>query len=100
MFKNKMSNNEIVRAWKDEDYFESLSQEQRSLLPANPAGIVELSDEEMQVLAGGRFRRRRNRSGCTSPTITIIFNFYIDNNGDGDIIFSQNNDENTICNFG
>ncbi len=48
-----MSNNEIIRAWKDEDYFNNLSQEKRSQLPENPAGIVELSDAEMEILAGG-----------------------------------------------
>ena len=48
-----MSEYDIIRAWKDEDYLESLSEEQRSQLPENPAGIVEMSDEEMEVVAGG-----------------------------------------------
>ena len=92
-----MSNNEIIRAWKDEDYFESLSQDQRLLLPENPAGVVELSDEEMEVVAGGRCGRHNNR-GSKSPTINITFNFYIENNGDGDINISINFDEGD-CNF-
>ncbi len=29
---------DVVRAWKDENYRQSLSEEQRRLLPANPAG--------------------------------------------------------------
>jgi mersacidin/lichenicidin family type 2 lantibiotic len=44
---------DIIRAWKDEEYRNSLSQEQRSQLPQNPAGMVELSDEAMQNVAGG-----------------------------------------------
>lgn len=48
-----MSNEDIIRAWKDEDYWNSLSQEGRSQLPENPAGIIELSDEEMTTIAGG-----------------------------------------------
>jgi mersacidin/lichenicidin family type 2 lantibiotic len=48
-----MSNSDIIRAWKDEDYRDSLSEEQRSHLPENPAGEIELSDEEMESLAGG-----------------------------------------------
>ncbi len=48
-----MSEYDIIRAWKDEDYLESLSEEQRSQLPENPAGTVELSDEEMENVAGG-----------------------------------------------
>ncbi|AFZ34785.1 hypothetical protein Sta7437_1215 [Stanieria cyanosphaera PCC 7437] len=48
-----MSNSDIIRAWKDEDYSSSLSEEQRSQLPDNPIGIVELSDEDMEIVAGG-----------------------------------------------
>jgi len=45
---------DIIRAWKDEDYLDSLSEEQRSQLPENPAGMVELSDKDMGAVAGGR----------------------------------------------
>ena len=49
-----MSNFDIIRAWKDEKYRNSLTDEQRSQLPANPAGMIELSDQEMAALAGGK----------------------------------------------
>jgi len=48
-----MSNFDIVRAWKDEDYRLSLTDEQRAMLPDSPAGMVELSDTDMGMLAGG-----------------------------------------------
>ena len=52
-----MSKDEIIRAWKDEDYRNSLSEEQRSQLPENPAGmveeVVELTPEEQEELRGG-----------------------------------------------
>ncbi|MBR8834759.1 MAG: mersacidin/lichenicidin family type 2 lantibiotic [Stigonema ocellatum SAG 48.90 = DSM 106950] len=48
-----MSNVDIIRAWKDENYRNSLSDEQHSLLPKNPAGMIELSDEEMESIVGG-----------------------------------------------
>ena len=48
-----MSNLDIIRAWKNEDYLESLNDEQRSSLPENPAGMIEMSDEDMAVVAGG-----------------------------------------------
>ncbi len=32
---------DIIRAWKDEDYRSSLSEEERNRLPENPAGQVE-----------------------------------------------------------
>ena len=35
-----MSDYDIIRAWKDEDYLNSLSEEQRSQIPENPAGII------------------------------------------------------------
>ena len=48
-----MSKLDIVRAWKDEDYCESLSDKQRALLPQNPAGVVELKDEDLLQAEGG-----------------------------------------------
>ncbi len=38
---------------KDEECCSSLSEEQRSQLPENPAGTIELSDEDMESVAGG-----------------------------------------------
>jgi mersacidin/lichenicidin family type 2 lantibiotic len=37
----------IIRAWKDEDYRLSLSVDEQRALPANPAGLVELSEEDL-----------------------------------------------------
>lgn len=48
-----MSKLDVIRAWKDEEYCESLSASDRSLLPQNPAGIVELTDLEMGQAEGG-----------------------------------------------
>lgn len=48
-----MSQQDIIRAWKDRDYRESLSEEQRSQLPENPAGITDLSDEVLESIVGG-----------------------------------------------
>jgi mersacidin/lichenicidin family type 2 lantibiotic len=44
---------DVVRAWKDENYRQSLSEEQRRLLPANPAGEAELADADLQAVYGG-----------------------------------------------
>ena len=41
---------DVVRAWKDEAYRQSLSQEQLSTLPANPVG--ELSEAELASVSG------------------------------------------------
>jgi mersacidin/lichenicidin family type 2 lantibiotic len=54
---------DIIRAWKDEEYRNSLSEEQRAQLPENPAGMVELADEEMEIMAGGGSKRCGNTGG-------------------------------------
>jgi mersacidin/lichenicidin family type 2 lantibiotic len=48
-----MSKLDIVRAWKDEEYLNKLSESERSLLPANPVGIIELSDQDLVQAEGG-----------------------------------------------
>ena len=44
---------DIVRAWTDEEYYLGLSEEQRALLPENPAGLMELSDDDLQNIVSG-----------------------------------------------
>ena len=44
---------DIIRAWKDEEYRLSLTEEQRALLPDNPAGLLELSDADLEGVQGG-----------------------------------------------
>lgn len=44
---------DIVRAWKDEAYRQSLSEEQSRMLPANPAGALELDDTDLMSVYGG-----------------------------------------------
>jgi len=48
-----MTANEITRAWKDPEYREQLTAEQRAQLPQSPAGLIELTDGELAEVAGG-----------------------------------------------
>jgi len=48
-----MTNPDVVRAWKDDEYLSSMSAEDRQNLPENPAGLVELSDAELGEANGG-----------------------------------------------
>jgi len=48
-----MSSIDIVRAWKDEAYRNSLTAEQQALMPDHPAGLVELNDELLGTVDGG-----------------------------------------------
>jgi mersacidin/lichenicidin family type 2 lantibiotic len=43
---------DIVRAWKDPVYRAGLSADEKSRLPENPAGLVELTDEELMKASG------------------------------------------------
>ncbi len=47
-----MSRLDVIRAWKDEEYFSSLSETEKVLLPQNPAGFVELADDELRGAQG------------------------------------------------
>ena len=87
-----MYNNEIIRAWKDEDYFDNLNEEQRSLLPDNPVGIVELSDDDMEIVTGGRYDRSHIRGGgCGNSDLT--FNIY------GGTVIVSIADNSSSCNI-
>jgi mersacidin/lichenicidin family type 2 lantibiotic len=48
-----MSRLDVIRAWKDPDYRMSLTQAERTQLPAHPAGLVELTDAQIGSVEGG-----------------------------------------------
>lgn len=48
-----MKNADVIRAWKDPEYRESLSESERALLPEHPAGLMELSNDLLQEVDGG-----------------------------------------------
>ena len=48
-----MSTTNIIRAWKDPEYRESLSEAELAALPQNPAGLIDLTDTELEGVAGG-----------------------------------------------
>jgi mersacidin/lichenicidin family type 2 lantibiotic len=56
-----MSHEDIIRAWKDPEYRMSLSEEERAQLPEHPAGLIELTDAEMEAVAGGDLFGARGR---------------------------------------
>jgi len=45
--------NNIVRAWKDETYRQSLSAKEQAMLPTNPAGEIELTEADLEAISGG-----------------------------------------------
>jgi mersacidin/lichenicidin family type 2 lantibiotic len=63
-----MSSVDIIRAWKDEEYRLGLTEAQRALLPAHPAGLIELDDEQMKTIVGGH----TGGSSCNNPRCTCL----------------------------
>lgn len=48
-----MSTIDIIRYWKDPEYREHLSAEERAHMPENPAGLIELTDSQLDEVVGG-----------------------------------------------
>lgn len=44
-----MSGIDPIRAWKDEEYRLSLDAQQQALLPTNPAGEIEVRDQDLEA---------------------------------------------------
>jgi mersacidin/lichenicidin family type 2 lantibiotic len=55
-------NADLIRVWKDEIYRNGLTAEQLVAMPANPAGVLELSEDELAGVDGA----------CTPITVTIL----------------------------
>jgi mersacidin/lichenicidin family type 2 lantibiotic len=46
-------NIDVARAWRDQDYYLSLTAEERAELGVHPAGAMEMADEVLRSIAGG-----------------------------------------------
>ena len=65
---SKKQVNHIIRAWKDQEYRNSLSAEEIAQLPAHPAGMIELEDSVLNGVLGGYWCNTGNNS-CYSIII-------------------------------
>lgn len=63
---------DVVRAWKDPIYRQSLTPDQLAQLPPNPVEDEELSDEELIEVAGGfNFYNASNKWYCGIDIVPI-----------------------------
>lgn len=54
IFRSAQQLQHVIRAWKDEEYRNSLSCEELEKLPKNPAGLIDLTENELNtILKGG-----------------------------------------------
>ncbi|HVF56055.1 MAG TPA: mersacidin/lichenicidin family type 2 lantibiotic [Pyrinomonadaceae bacterium] len=65
-----MNREQIIRAWKDEDFRSGLSDAERSLLPEHPAGLIDLSDVELDQVGGAT----ADFESCSLNCVITIFN--------------------------
>jgi mersacidin/lichenicidin family type 2 lantibiotic len=63
---------DIIRAWKDASYRNSLSAEELALLPSNPAGEIELTDADLEAVNGGCHCHGHHRGGSGSGGGTAV----------------------------
>jgi mersacidin/lichenicidin family type 2 lantibiotic len=66
-----MSTRNVIKAWKNQAYRNSLSAAERAALPVNPAGSIEISDEDLGKVAGGALPISRL---CTLTNCTCVYN--------------------------
>jgi mersacidin/lichenicidin family type 2 lantibiotic len=57
---------DFARAFRDEDYFLSLTPAERASLPDHPAAMIEVSEDELRAVAGAT-TEACTRSGFCSP---------------------------------
>lgn len=58
----------LIRAWKDEDYRLSLSAGELSQLPEHPAGVIDLSDSELDGVVGASTEHFQTIGCCAGLT--------------------------------
>jgi mersacidin/lichenicidin family type 2 lantibiotic len=51
--KGAMKKKDVIRAWRDGEYYSSLSNEERAALPDSPALVVDLGDDVLASISGG-----------------------------------------------
>ena len=67
----------IVEAWRNEEYYLSLSAEERAGIPEHPSGLVDIEDDVLKTITGGcgyattKFGCSGESSGICTPCGTI-----------------------------
>jgi len=58
-----MNKTDVIRAWKDPAYRATLSDEEMAAMPLNPAGLADLSDDQLRIAGASEV-------ATTAPTCT------------------------------
>ena len=65
---------DIIRAWKDPEYRATLTEAELAALPAHPSGQVDLSDSDLDGVAGAESTEQLETWGCCK---TLPSSFYM-----------------------
>ena len=60
---------DVIRAWKDPSYRAGLSEDEKAMVPAHPAGLVDLSDEELKKASGLNTQAQTTAMKCTDTYV-------------------------------
>jgi mersacidin/lichenicidin family type 2 lantibiotic len=66
-----MSELDIIRAWKDKTYRNSLSADQLAQMPEHPAGLIELTDDELAGIDGEAATPATTTTTATATTSVV-----------------------------
>ncbi len=58
-------NEHVLRAWRDPQYFNALTAEERAALPASPAAELELGDDVLESISGADSCEQFGSPYCT-----------------------------------
>jgi mersacidin/lichenicidin family type 2 lantibiotic len=50
-----MDEQKVTRAWKDAEFYEALTDEERHQIPASPSGYIEIDEDQLDVVRGGLY---------------------------------------------
>lgn len=48
-----MKKRDVIRAWRDGEFYASLSDADRAALPESPASVIDLDDDVLATISGG-----------------------------------------------
>jgi mersacidin/lichenicidin family type 2 lantibiotic len=60
---------DVIRAWKDPSYRAALSEVERSMVPAHPAGLVDMTDAELKKASGLNAAAHTTAMKCTDTYV-------------------------------
>lgn len=64
-----MKKKQILEAWRNEEYYLSLSEEERARIPEHPSGILDMEDDVLRSITGGCGYETSWEKGCPSSAI-------------------------------